>query len=43
MPPPTARRCCATAPAYYWDVTGADLDAAFAGIASAINSLRLTN
>jgi len=34
---------CATAPAYAWSVTAAELDTAFAGIASAINSLRLTN
>ncbi|MDP2738416.1 MAG: hypothetical protein Q8O82_06830, partial [Pseudorhodobacter sp.] len=39
----TVLRNCATADAYYWDVTAADLDNAFAGIAASINSLRLTN
>jgi len=39
----TVLRNCATAPAYAWSVTAAELDTAFAGIASAINSLRLTN
>jgi Flp pilus assembly protein TadG len=39
----TVLRNCATAPAYFWSVTAAELDTAFAGIASAINSLRLTN
>ncbi|WP_372840233.1 hypothetical protein [Phaeovulum sp.] len=39
----TVLRNCATAPAYFWSVTASELDTAFAGIASAINSLRLTN
>lgn len=36
-------RYCASAPAYYYDVRGADLQTAFQSIAGAINGLRLIN
>jgi hypothetical protein len=36
-------RNCASAPAYFYDVRGADLQTAFQSIAGAINGLRLIN
>ena len=35
-------RSCASADAYYYDAAGLSISEAFAGIASAINALRLT-
>jgi hypothetical protein len=39
----TLLRDCASSDAYYYDANGAGIEDAFAGIASSINSLRLTN
>lgn len=39
----TEMRNCASAPAYFYDVDGADLQTAFQSIAGAINGLRLIN
>ena len=39
----TEMRNCASAPAYFYDVRGADLQTAFQSIAGAINGLRLIN